>query len=218
MTRMPDEHFTQMYAENPDPWGFIDRWFEHRKRALTMGMLPRSRFRSAFEPGCSIGVLTQLLAPRCDSLVATDIVDTALAAARERLAAHPGVTLARWALGEVWRDEVFDLIVLSEVCYYLAPDALQKVLDDAVAHLDPDGVLLAAHWRHPVEGYLMTGNQVHGQLDRHPGLARTARYEDPDVLIETFAPATSPASSVAEREGLVDHPCESNDGNSLAQA
>ena len=204
MTRLPEDYFTRMYAENPDPWGFADRWYEHRKRALTMGMLPRSRFHRAFEPGCSIGALTELLAPRCDHLLATDIVDSALAAARKRLAEHPGVSFTRWALADAWHDEDFDLIVLSEVCYYLAPDALRAVLDDALAHLTHDGVLLAAHWRHPVEGYLMTGDQVHSQFAQHPGFARTARYEDPDVVIETFTPASAPPTSVAEEEGLVE--------------
>ena len=204
MTRLPEDYFTRMYAENPDPWGFVDRWYEHRKRALTMGILPRNRFHKAFEPGCSIGTLTELLASRCDHLLATDIVDTALDAARERLTGHPGVTFTRWALGDAWPADDFDLIVLSEVCYYIDTAALREVLKDALAHMTPDGVLLAAHWRHPVEGYLMTGDQVHYQLDQQPGLARTARYEDPDVVIETFAPASAPATSVAEDEGLVE--------------
>ena len=206
MTRLPDEYFTRMYAANTDPWGFTDRWYEHRKRALTMGMLPRSRFTRAFEPGCSIGMLTELLAHRCDHLVATDIVASALVTAEERLRAHPGVAFARWALGDSWPDEVFDLIVFSEVCYYIAPDSLLRVLDDAVARLSPDGVLLAAHWRHPVKGYLQTGDQVHGHINRHRGLVRTALYEDSDVVIETFAPASATPTSVAEREGLVDDP------------
>lgn len=203
MTRLPEDYFTRMYEENPDPWGFADRWYEHRKRALTMGMLPRRRFRNAFEPGCSIGMLTELLAPRCDRLTATDIVEAALSAAQNRLDGHVGVTFIRWGLGDTWPDEEFDLIVLSEVCYYLDPDAFDQVLGAVVERLAPDGVLLAAHWRHAVEGYLMTGDQVHSVLGRHLGLGRTARYEDVDVVIETYAPASSPLASVAEAGGLI---------------
>ncbi|NMM85601.1 SAM-dependent methyltransferase [Rhodococcus sp. SRB_17] len=205
MSRMPDDYFTQMYAQNPDPWGFDERWYEHRKRNLTAAILPRARFRHAFEPGCSIGNLTTVLAPRCDSLLATDIVDSALVSARSRLerTPHPDVTFIHWALGDPWPDATFDLIVLSEVCYYLEPHALLSALDEAAAHLTTDGVLLAAHWRHPVSDYPMTGDEVHNILSQHQALTRTARYEDPDLLLETFAPVGTKPKSVATIEGLV---------------
>ncbi len=49
-------YFDQMYAASADPWGFTSRWYEKRKYALTLAMLPRERYADAFEPGCSIGV------------------------------------------------------------------------------------------------------------------------------------------------------------------
>ncbi|EME23986.1 class I SAM-dependent DNA methyltransferase [Rhodococcus triatomae] len=206
MTRLPDDYFTRLYARSSDPWSFETRWYESRKRALTVAMLPRERFRQAFEPGCSIGSLTEVLAPRCDRLVATDVVESALEATRARLdrAGHTNTSVERWALGDPWPEATFDLIVLSEVCYYVEPDDLERVLDDAVAHLDADGVVLAVHWRHPVADYFTTGDEVHDTLRRHVGLTRTARYEDEDVLIETFGPASAPHRSVARREGLVE--------------
>lgn len=204
MTRLPDDYFTRLYATSRDPWGFDERWYERRKRALTAAVLPRDRFRSAFEPGCSIGNLTAVLAPRCDRVLATDVVDEALTTARARLADQPHVTFARWALGDEWPRAQFDLIVLSEVCYYLDPAVLPAVLDEAAAHLAPDGVVLAVHWRHPVTDYPMTGDAVHARLNECHALTRTAYYADPDVLVETFAPAAPPPHSVARREGLVD--------------
>lgn len=205
MSRMPDDYFTQMYAQNPDPWGFDERWYEHRKRDLTAAILPRSRFRHAFEPGCSIGNLTTVLAPRCDRLLATDIVDSALVSARSRLERthHPDVTFIRWALGDPWPDTTFDLIVLSEVCYYLESHALLSVLDEAAAHLTTDGVLVAAHWRHPVSDYPMTGDEVHETLSQQQAFTRTARYEDADLLLESFVPVGATLESVATSEGLV---------------
>ena len=97
MSRLPDAFFDAMYDADPDPWGFEDRWYERRKRALTTAMLPRERFRNAFEPGCSIGTLTDLLAPRCDRLTATDVADSALDSARARAARNDrrGVSFVR---------------------------------------------------------------------------------------------------------------------------
>ena len=56
------QYFDGFYGSGVDPWGFETRWYEERKRAITLASLPRQRFRSAFEPGCAIGVLTQELA------------------------------------------------------------------------------------------------------------------------------------------------------------
>ena len=63
--RLPDHYFTDMYAEASDPWGLAERWYEQRKYAITVAMLPQPRYRHAFEPGCSVGVLTERLAGRC---------------------------------------------------------------------------------------------------------------------------------------------------------
>ena len=38
--RLPDAFFKAMYAESYDPWRLADRWYEQRKYAITMAMLP----------------------------------------------------------------------------------------------------------------------------------------------------------------------------------
>ena len=48
-------YFADMYAGDDDPWGFDDRWYERRKYALTVAMLPDPRYRRALEPGCANG-------------------------------------------------------------------------------------------------------------------------------------------------------------------
>ena len=67
------EYFEEMYRSCEDPWGFRTRWYEQRKFAITMALLPLPRFRHAFEPGCSVGVLTEQLAGRCDTVTATEL-------------------------------------------------------------------------------------------------------------------------------------------------
>lgn len=73
-----------LYRNNPDPWDFTHPWCEERKRALTLAILPRRHFHRVFEPGCSIGNLTTLLVDRCDEIIASDLVDTAVNYARAR--------------------------------------------------------------------------------------------------------------------------------------
>ena len=62
MTSMPRSYFDEMYRCDPDPWQFESSWYEQRKYELTVAALPERRYRSAFEPGCSVGVLSSLLA------------------------------------------------------------------------------------------------------------------------------------------------------------
>ena len=64
---------------------------EQAKYRRTLETLPARHFRSAFEVGCSIGVLTQQLAPRCDALLGVDVVEQPLGAAREACVEQPWV-------------------------------------------------------------------------------------------------------------------------------
>lgn len=203
MTRLPDRYFADLYAASADPWGFTDRWYERRKRALTMAALPERRYTNAFEPGCSVGVLTAELAARCDRLLATDVSGEALDAAAERLAGLPQVELRRWALGDPWPDEApFDLIVLSEVLYYLGAELLAEVLPAARDALSPGGTLLAVHWRHDVADYPLGGDEVHARIAELPGLARLGGYRDEDVLIDVLLRVPPAVVSVATADGL----------------
>lgn len=198
-TRLPDDYFDRMYAGSADPWQLRDRWYEQRKFAITMALLPNPRYRHAFEPGCSVGVLTELLVGRCDHVTATDVAPAALDAARERLTGD-GVTLLRRSLDEPWPANDFDLIVLSEVGYYLQASTLRALLDREVARLNGPATIVAAHWRHRVDDYPMTGDQANEVVAATPGLHRIGGYRDEDVAIEVFDTAT--AESVAARTGV----------------
>ncbi|MGI8694941.1 MAG: class I SAM-dependent methyltransferase [Geodermatophilaceae bacterium] len=202
-SRLPDSFFDAMYDGVPDPWGFQTRWYEQRKLALTLAMLPRSRYSAAFEPGCSLGIVTEALAGRCDRVVATDVSDAAIDAAATRLSGYPNVSLRRWALGDPWPAETFDLIVLSEVGYYLEAAALGRAVVEAQRALEPGGTLLAVHWRHPVPEYPLTGDKTHAIIAAADGLARLARYRDEDVLLETYQKVPPEPRSVAADDGLV---------------
>ncbi len=133
-SELPADYFAKMYAAQSDPWDFESRWYEQRKYALSAAMLPKPRYRRAFEPGCSIGVLTEKLAERCDSVLATDIVPAALESARARLTGRDA-EFRLWALGDDWPDETFDLVVISEVGYYLTFEKLIEAMLHVVEHL-----------------------------------------------------------------------------------
>jgi SAM-dependent methyltransferase len=195
-------YFDEMYAASDDPWGFTSRWYEKRKYALTLAMLPREHYDAGFEPGCSIGVLTEQLAPRCGSLLSCDVAPAAVQAAARRTAALPGVRVEQRVLPRDWPEGDFDLIVFSEFLYYFGGADLQQVLDLGLAALRPGGTLLAVHWRHPVPEYPRSGDGVHGVLARQPGLARLAEHREPDFAADVYLRGDGAPISVAQAGGL----------------
>jgi SAM-dependent methyltransferase len=196
-------YFRELYAASPDPYGLADRWYETRKYALTVALLPREHYATAFEPGCSIGVLTARLAPRCGALLACDAIADAVASARARTAGLPGVQVGQRVIPQDWPPGSFDLIVFSEFLYYFSDADLNQVLRLGTGALRPGGHLLAVHWRHPAANHPRSGDEVHQALAGHPGLARLAGYRDPDFTAEVYTQADGDLRSVAQAGGIV---------------
>ncbi|MEP7022629.1 MAG: SAM-dependent methyltransferase, partial [Actinomycetota bacterium] len=167
-------YFDGMYAGSADPWGFSTRWYEKRKYAISLAMLPDERYHSVFEPGCSIGILTADLARRCDRLLACDAAEAAVSSAASRLRDCGHVRVQHRLLPDGWPEETFDLVVFSELLYYFGDQDLRTVLDRAVCSLREGGTLLAVHWRHHVPDYPRSGDSAHAALAAQPGLALLA--------------------------------------------
>ncbi len=190
-------YFDGLYAKRADPWRLATRWYEQRKRAITMASLPADRYGRALEIGCSIGMLTADLAARCGSLLAVDVAEAAVLSARERVPA--AVTVEQRDVTTDYPEGSFDLVVLSEVGYYLSEPVLARLLGAIAASLSATGVLLACHWRHPVTGYLQSGDAVHDAIGGL-GLHRLARHEEDDFVLEVWS---RDSRSVAAVEGLL---------------
>ena len=198
------DYFDAMYGAASDPWGFTDRWYERRKYAISLALLPAERYRSAVEPACSIGVFTRLLAPRCDRLLSCDVAAAAVQAAAGRTADLPAVRVEQRDITRQWPAGRYDLIVFSELLYYFSDQDLDQVLDNAIGALQPGGTLLAVHWRHPVADYPRSGDDVHRVIAGRPGLGRLVSHAEPDFLAEVYLRTDgTPPVSVAQAAGLV---------------
>ncbi|MGR3885673.1 SAM-dependent methyltransferase [Pseudomonas sp. 1152_12] len=192
-------YFDQLFAGNDDPWAFRQRWYERRKRALTLAVLTRPRYTSIFEPGCANGELSAELAPRCDRLVCCDTAAAAVALAKNRLLGFPHAQVQQSRLPDQWPAGAFELIVLSELCYYLDADDLHRLVDCALASLTEDGQLLACHWRPAIEGCPQTADQVHALLQQRLVMAPVVQHHESDFLLDLWS---RDGTSVASREGL----------------
>ncbi|AGF73236.1 SAM-dependent methyltransferase [Corynebacterium halotolerans] len=182
--------FEVLYAGTEDPWELETSDYEARKYALTLAALPRHRYRSGFEPGCSVGVLTARLAERCEHLEAWEPIERPRLRCRERVSAA-GLTERVTVTGEeLDPDAAFpaaDLIVLSEVLYYLPEKKLGPTLQRLFAAAQPGADIVAVHWRSRDEGMEMTGDEAHAELrDPRHGLQLLGGWREEEYVIDVF--------------------------------
>ncbi len=192
-------HFDVMFAKDADPWRTRTRWYERRKRALMLAMLPRERFASAFEPGCGAGETTAALALRCDRLLASDASAHAVEHARKRTAWLRNIRIEQGRVPEAWPPARFDLIVVAELGYYLDATALECLAQACAGSLTDQGCLLACHWRRGAGDMSSPAPTVHQVLGVSCAGMQMAHYEDDDLLLDVWC---RDPHSVAQREGL----------------
>jgi SAM-dependent methyltransferase len=183
--RAPVEHFERLAREREDPWAYATSDYEQRKYRQTLDYLPERTGRT-LELGCSIGVFTAMLAPRCERLVAVDFSPTALERAAERLRDADNVELLCRRLPEEMPDGPFDTIVCAEVLYYWSAELVRDGLRRIEAVLAPGGTLLAVHWRHPDPRRELVGDDVHEILDAGTALFLDASRTMPDYLLDRW--------------------------------
>lgn len=158
---LPPGYFDDVYAASIDPWQFATSDYERAKYEATLAALPQPQFERAFEIGCSIGVLTGLLAQRCNELLAVDVSEAALQTARQRLHARPNVQLQKMVVPQDFPDGDFDLVMLSEVGYFWSVSDLTLASQRITQALRPGAALVLVHWTPPVHDYPLTGDAVH---------------------------------------------------------
>ena len=156
--------FEAKYRRSSDPWEFAVSPYEQRRYATTLRSLTRPHYARAFEPGCSVGVLTAALAERCGELLASDIAPTAVSLARQRCAGFSNVRIEQGDLAKSIPQGPFDLIVLSEIGYYFEAAALAQIIEALTTRLAPGGEFVAVHWRGRSEDHVLHGDEVHAIL------------------------------------------------------
>lgn len=186
MSITPD--FDRMYATDPDPWDVATSWYERRKIDIALASLRRERYRLAWDAACGTGELSARLAGCCDAVLATDISEQAVRLSTSRLAAFPSVVVAASALPTRPADLPGrpDLIVLSEVLYYLPPTdraATYALVDEIAA---PDADVLLVNWApQPDDAYasgLAVFNEANAALNT-AGWGRLVTHTDIEFVL-----------------------------------
>jgi hypothetical protein len=178
-TRGP-AYFDSVYAAQSDPWRFATSDFERNKYALTLDALPEAHYSAAIEVGCSIGVFTRNLALRCGRLVAVDASGAPLIEAGKRCFDRPNVTFRQMFVPYQWPDEIFDLVLLSEVVYFLSKEDVSRLATRVKLSLAARADIVLVHWTGATD-YPLTGDEAVElftcQMGSDVKIARYDRFE-----------------------------------------
>jgi SAM-dependent methyltransferase len=175
------EFFELKYRGSEDPWKFADSEYERRRFDAIMIALSGRMYAAGFEPGCSIGVLTRMLAAICASVTACDISQTAIMSARERCRENANVRVLCCSLSE-WEDLArFDLVVWSEIGYYFTMAEWAALSERLIGTMSSGATLLACHWLGDSNDHKTHGDDVHRVLEessqlRHQFSERNAQF------------------------------------------
>jgi len=140
------EVFDGLYRTDPDPWGYETSLYERDKYRTTLAALPNEHYLSTLEIGCSIAVLGELLALRSGRYMGVDVSPVAADVAARRLADVPGAEIVVGEVPEDWPDGRYDLIVLSEVLYFLSAPEIAELAKHVARDLVPGGDCVIVNW------------------------------------------------------------------------
>ncbi|TBN39035.1 methyltransferase domain-containing protein [Paracoccus subflavus] len=143
------DHLARLYGRSDDPWNHRTSPYEARKYAATLDTIGPGPFGNALEIGCGNGTLSRRLAPRCRRLTAMDVTPAAVEAARRHLADLPHVAVVHGMAPRDLPDGSFDLILLSEVLYFLTPDDISLLGHWLRGHAA--GRIVAVNWTGPTD-------------------------------------------------------------------
>ncbi len=182
MDHMTPDEFEAREREGLDAWDYEQSDYEHARYEATLEACGHGPFSNALELGGSIGVFTEMLAPRCRALTTIDVARTGAAMTRTRLADLPHVRVIRGAIPDAVPEQQFDLIVASDILYYLQPADLDHTLALIRARLVTGGRLVAVHWRGPGPERASAAAQMHARLRDDPWLV-SVQQDEADVYL-----------------------------------
>lgn len=192
-------YFEDLYRHNSDPWGYDSHWYEARKRQICLALLTRPRYPKVLEVGCSNGHLSIHLAQRAEQLWCIDVSESAVQLASERLQEFEHVVVENRKIPEDYSIQKFDLILISEMAYYLSANELHQFIEKLKHSLNDDGEILCCHWRHEIQGFELNAEQVHQAFQQYFPFHHYLSLNDPDFMIDVW---TANTSSLAQQEKL----------------
>lgn len=190
--------FEAAYSERNDPWESDNARYSYQrwKYEALMAALPEGRrYARTLDLGCGMGAMSLALTKVSDDVLGLDIAEAAVAQARRRTGAHPGLRFAQGDLGAL--DPAlkgqFDLVVVADTLYYLdrLHDTSFKTAATLVAGLlAPGGLcLLANHYFFAGDKDSRLTRRIHDAFAWSPSFDLVSTRRRPFYLISILSRA-----------------------------
>jgi len=138
------DHWNKVFARE-DPWDYSNA-YEQQKYKHTLEMIPEGSRSRVLELGCAEGLFTEMLAEKVDDILAVDISERALERATNRCARLDNVRFKQHDIAQGIHAGEFDLIICSEILYYLRDRyAVEAFASQVKEALPPGGYVLMTH-------------------------------------------------------------------------
>lgn len=186
MSWTPD-YFEDLYSVSPDPWDYRNNGYEKRKREILLASLQKPSYDCIFEAGCSNGETSRYLAPRTRRLFCCDSAAGAVSLCQEKLLPFAHASVFQAVLPHGWPPLKADLIVFSEMGYYLDTGDLLLSIEKISEMLTDEGEIIACHWKKRISGCQHSGNEVHQMMDRHLALGKLVEHEEADFILSSWS-------------------------------
>ncbi|MGY3622081.1 2-polyprenyl-3-methyl-5-hydroxy-6-metoxy-1,4-benzoquinol methylase [Bradyrhizobium sp. USDA 10063] len=142
-----------------DPWRLDGNPFERERHTQMLRLsLSQGVITNALEVGCAAGAFTEKLAPHCQRITVIDVMPRAIGRAGQRTKRWSHITWMASDIQEFSTAELFNLIVVAEVLYFLKDvTEMRAAIRNLVRMLAPGGHLLfgsardalCRRWGHP---------------------------------------------------------------------
>jgi SAM-dependent methyltransferase len=152
--------FEHKFRENIDPWDYASSPFERFKRRVLIRTCGLAKHGRVLELGCANGETTRALKRISLRLLAVDGSMTAIAAAKRRLGGSAHVSFSCLTIPEEMPQGPFDLIIISELAYYLPPHRLSLL-----------GRRVSASLAYGGRAVVLNHRRMFGDGAQHPALA-----------------------------------------------
>ncbi len=152
--------FFDHFFDEGDPFGFDIHPEERLKFRRTLEVCGDAARGRVLELGCAVGSFTELLAPQASDVLAVDVSPAAVAQVRRRMESHPHVAARAMQVPADYPDGPFDLVVASDVLYYLSVAVLRRCVARIEASLSEGGAFVSVHYV-PRMGSVLDGDEAH---------------------------------------------------------
>ncbi|ACF14311.1 Methyltransferase type 12 [Chloroherpeton thalassium ATCC 35110] len=134
--------FNWFYKFSSDPFDLEKSDYEAHKFALVAKCVQEIHVKNALDIGCGTGVLTEKISHFCTHILGIDFSTEAIETAKNRCAGQSNIRFLAADIRAFQPPETYDLVLCSEVLYYVGEPDLEKFLGLLHVALSENGRLI----------------------------------------------------------------------------